>query len=44
MNKRFENKVDYILKRYPKADEGHLYRMLGKLIQSNEVTADSSQA
>lgn len=28
----FKRKVQYVLKRYPKADEKHLYKMLGKLI------------
>lgn len=37
MNKEFKKKMDYVLKRYPKADERHLYKMLGKLINGGNA-------
>lgn len=33
---KFKRKVEYVLKKYPNADEKHLYKMIGKLINDEE--------
>lgn len=43
MNSSFKRKSDFVIKKYPNADEKHLYKMLGILIKPKIKAAEKCE-